>query len=110
MDAQEERQARRAGRCPAKLPPLTKTLWWRDLTEEGVEPHPGPRWASNSRGTLFQTLLTLNIGGTGNMWKFLQHLPDIHAKLSACKKLAWDLRKYRLTPVPPDERDGKLTG
>ena len=25
-----------------KLPPLQKCSWWRDLTEEGVEPQPGP--------------------------------------------------------------------
>ena len=81
MDAQEERQARRAKRRPAKLPPREKTCWWRDLPEEGVEPNPGPRYRSVRCAGILQTLLTINIGGAGNMWQLLQQLPDLQTQV-----------------------------
>lgn len=40
--------------------------WKRDLTQEGIEPHPGPR--SKPRRSQHLTILQLNINGKNNLW------------------------------------------
>ena len=49
-------------------PPPTSCSWFRDLTEEGVEPHPGP---SNSL-----QLCAVNVAGRENAWALARTVVD----------------------------------
>ena len=74
-------EARKLEHCAKQLnkgrwgvTPLTHTRWYRDLTEEGIHPHPGP---SVLHGFF------VNTGGLTGTYKAIQHavecdpLPDI---------------------------------
>ena len=59
-----EKKARNHGLC--NVPSLTRQCWFRDLTEEGIHPHPGPS------GRPFHGV-SLNVNGAERAWQAAQH-------------------------------------
>lgn len=58
---------RRSGVLPKAFPSLTKSRWWRDLTQDGdVESNPGPQ--------PIMTMAFLNTNGYNGCWSALDHL------------------------------------
>ena len=46
-------------------------VWVRDLTEEGIEPHPGPRYLSKNVNSLLKK---------GKLYNYLKRIRDEHAR------------------------------
>ncbi|CAE7238350.1 Pol [Symbiodinium sp. CCMP2592] len=84
----EAKARKRAPRRMAKAPPLQVRQWLRDLTKEGVEPHPGPLL----RGAF------LNCGGLQGAFRAVQHLKAAqHSLVVLCETQACAWNHAQLT-------------
>lgn len=66
-----------------KVPALTQTTWYRDLTEEGVGPHPGPTKA-----------ITANAQGAQNSWRLANLVIANHIQVAVLVETKFSIQKF----------------